>query len=206
MGNAKRRGSLLERIAASQDRQITEAKRLEALRSEFAAEVQAQSARIGMALGTTNLMAQVPTVGAASADGEPTDHATPDAVLRQKTELRPARVVLVGLDDLLGRLGNMERAVDEACPEHGTNPACECVSCGIRKACGMLWKTQPVAEPAPPTLEDAVPGPVPFVEPLAAVPSASAVPALPDLSGCVQECGFDPATDGDELDEEVPPC
>jgi hypothetical protein len=183
MGEAKNRDrrlgrSYLDRINAAREREVARSNRLARELEAYAAEVQAQAERIGMALGTTQIMAEIPVLGAKDANGVP--------VPTGKKETHPARVVLIGLDALLERLGMMERAVDAACPEHGENPACECVSCQIRKACGMMFKTAPAAPgPAPVAATEPVATSgylqvETFVEPEAAVPAASAVEAAPE--------------------------
>lgn len=134
MGDAKKRGSYLARIDAARQRAADEGNRVARLQEAFAADVQRAAKRIGMALGITSIMAQVPTDAAVAAGAS-----TP-------AETRPARVVLVVLDSLLERLAMMERAVDAACPKQGDDPACQCPACRIRIASGMLFRTAPVAE------------------------------------------------------------
>ena len=171
MGDAKNRDrrlgrSYLDRIAAAREREIANSNRLARERKAYAAEVQAQAKRIGMALGTTNMMAEIPVVGAPDADGVP--------VPTGRKELHPARIVLVGLDALLERLAMMERAVDGACPAGGKDPACPCVACKVRTASGMLFRVEAAAS------EAGGGGAAPFLEPDAQVPAASAVVATPD--------------------------
>ena len=208
MGEAKNRDrrlgrSYLDRLAAAREREVENSNRLAREREAFATEVQAQAKRIGMALGTTQIAAEVPVLGAPDADGVP--------VPTGRKELHPARIVLVGLDALLERLARMERAVDLNCPAAGKDPACECVACKVRVGCGMMFKTEAVepanTEPSPDVLPpgDAPTGRFtvvdgvqavagdnvtdehiraalqapPFLEPDAQVPAASAVPASP---------------------------
>lgn len=198
MGDAKNRDrklgrSYLDRLAAAREREIENSNRLARELEAYAAEVQAQAKRIGMALGTTQIMAEIPALGAKDADGVP--------VPTGKKETHPARVVLIGLDALLERLAMMERAVDGACPSGGKDPACECVACKVRTASGMLFRTAPVEEMAtdeettpaePPApgrvfVKDAEMGPTRpgqgghFVDAPANVPSASAVEAGPEI-------------------------
>jgi hypothetical protein len=173
MGDAKNRDrrlgrSYLDRIAAAREREIANSNRLARERKAYAAEVQAQAKRIGMALGTTQIAAEVPVLGEPDADGVP--------VPTGRKELHPARIVLVGLDALLERLGMMERAVDSNCPAGGKDPACPCVACKVRVGCGMLFKVEAAEEPAA--------APAEFSEPDAQVPAASAVEAGPECAEC----------------------
>lgn len=217
MGDAKNRDrrlgrSYMDRLAAAREREVENSNRLARELEAYAAEVQAQAKRIGMALGTTQIMAEIPALGAKDANGVP--------VPTGKKETHPARIVLVGLDALLERLAMMERAVDGACPSGGKDPACECVACKVRIASGMMFRTKEAkaedVEPEPAVLPpgDAPTGRFTVVdgvqavagenvtddhiraalradhiraalraEPEAAVPGASAVPADPDMGG-----------------------
>lgn len=80
MGDAKNRGSFFERVAQSQARAAEAAKKLDAERAAWNAEVTTIAERLGMQLGTSPLL-----------------------ITREKVP-RPARVVLVGLDELLARV------------------------------------------------------------------------------------------------------
>jgi hypothetical protein len=134
MGEARKRGSYLARLDAARQRAADDGNRVARLHEAFSEDVQRAAKRIGLALGITSIMTQVPTDAAVAAGAS-----TP-------TETRPARVVLVVLDTLLERLAMMERAVDAACPRQGDDPACQCPACRIRVAAGMLFRAAPVAE------------------------------------------------------------
>jgi hypothetical protein len=129
MGEAKRRGSYLERMIAAQERNARAFAELDAKRKSFALEVKAQSERIGMSLAPTNLIAQSKSGRAPGTE--------------------PARVVIIGLDQLVQRLAAMERAVDDHCPDSGKKVDCDCVACQIRKAAGMLFRVEPTSDAEP---------------------------------------------------------
>jgi hypothetical protein len=157
MGEARRRGSMMQRMIEAQERNARAAAELDAKRKSFALEVAAQANRIGMALAPTNLVAQ-------SAPG----HAP-------NTE--PARVVMIGLDQLVQRLAVMEKAVDAKCPRGGTDPACQCMACQIRKECGMLWKV-PIDGPEKVEFNGDLREPTPETEPVMTSGHVDA-PAIP---------------------------
>lgn len=203
MGDAKNRGSFFERVAQSQARAAEAAKKLDAERAAWNAEVTTIAERLGMQLGTSPLL-----------------------ITREKVP-RPARVVLVGLDELLARVkfwtsgplaakpvtDALRAELEANVPFELAVPAVECVwsrqfgqtywetSCGHeisidKYTCkGSCPKCGHEIQPEYMTN---------FWEPEASVPSESAVPATPDLAppaplgaplGDIVDPEFDPLTD-----------